>query len=101
MEETGKERAHDRVFVIKDIYLDGTMSCTSSDISESGLFVNTTQYFKTDDIVKVTIPIDNEKLTLKAEVKYCQQGIGIGIMFVDMDDMQKEKIKGFLESLMK
>lgn len=99
MKETGKERAHERVFVIKDIFLDGTMSCTSADMCESGLFVNTTQYFKAEDIVKVTIPLESEKITLKAEVKYCQRGIGIGIMFIDMDSKQKEKIKGFLDSL--
>ncbi|OGW32617.1 MAG: hypothetical protein A2X59_02175 [Nitrospirae bacterium GWC2_42_7] len=101
MKETGKERAHERVFFIKDISLDDTMSCTSSDICESGLFVNTTQFFKTADMVKVTIPLESEKITLKAEVKYCHQGIGIGIMFVDMDSKQKVKIKEFIESLMK
>ena len=99
--KTGKERAHERVFLIKDIFLDGTMPCISADICESGLFVSTMQYFKTDDIVKVTIPLENERLTLKAEVKYCHQGIGIGIMFIDMDDRQKEKIKEFINSLMK
>jgi hypothetical protein len=97
----GKERAHKRVSLIREIILDGTMSCTCADISESGLFVSTMQFFKTDDIVKVTIPLENEKMTIKAEVKYCHQGIGIGLMFIDMDNKQQAKIKEFIESLTK
>lgn len=101
MKNTGKERAHERVFLIKDISLDDTMSCTSADICENGLFVSTMQYFKMDDIVKVTIPLESEKITLKAEVKYCHQGIGIGIMFIDMNSEQREKIKEFIANLTK
>jgi hypothetical protein len=38
-------------------------------------------------------------VTVKAQVQYCQPGIGIGIEFVEMDDRQKAVIKELIEGL--
>lgn len=92
-------RKHERVPFREDMLIDGQKSCTSTDISEGGLFVSAIQYFVQGDVIEVSIPIKEEKITVKAEVKYCQQGIGMGIMFVDLNDEQKAKLRELIESI--
>lgn len=82
----------------EDILLDGTRLCTSMDISEGGLYVSAIQSFEQNSIIDVIIPFKGEKITFKAQVRYCQPGIGIGIKFVDLNDEQKEIIKELIES---
>ena len=40
-----------------------------------------------------------QKITVKAEVKYCQPGIGMGIAFIDLNDEQRAKIRELVESI--
>ena len=100
-EEKKDTRKHKRFPFIEDILVDGTKLCTSTDISEGGLFVSAIQYFEEGSVVEVTIPCGEEKITVKAQVKYCQQGIGAGIMFTDLTDEQSAKIKALVESIAK
>lgn len=92
-------RNHKRISLIEDILIDGTKLCRSTDISEGGLFVSAIQFFEEGNVVEVTIPFGEEKLTAKAQVMYYQPGIGMGLMFLDLKDEQKAKIKGFVESV--
>ena len=92
-------RKHKRFLYREDMLIDGTKSCTSTDISEGGVFVSAIQYFEQGDLIEVSIPLKGEKITVKAEVKYCQPGIGLGIMFVDLNDEQKARIRELIESI--
>lgn len=92
-------RKHKRISLLQDILIDGTTSSNITDISENGLFVCTLQYFEPDSIISVTLPLKDEKVTVKAQVKYCQHGIGIGIMFIDLNNEQKAKIKEFVTKI--
>jgi hypothetical protein len=85
----------------EDIMVDGTSLCTSTDISESGLFVSTLQYFEEGNVVEVSIPLREGKITVKVQVKYSQPGIGAGVMFIDLNDEQRAKIKELVESIAK
>lgn len=44
-------------------------------------------------MIDVKLPLKGDTLRLKAEVHYCQPGIGIGVRFIDLNDEQREKIK--------
>ena len=98
-EDFKTQRKHKRVPFREDMLIDGQKSCSSTDISEGGLFVSAIQYFEQGDVIEVSIPIKGEKITVKAQVKYCQQGIGMGIMFVDLNDEQKAKLRELIESI--
>jgi hypothetical protein len=98
---SAKGRQHRRLSFREDVLVDGTRLCTSTDISEGGLFVSAIQFFEEGSIVEVTIPFGQERITVKAQVKYCQTGIGIGIMFIDLDDEQKAKLKRLVASIAK
>jgi Tfp pilus assembly protein PilZ len=75
--------------------------CTSGDISEGGIFVSAIQYFEEGNVVELSIPVREGKITVKAQVKYAQPGIGAGVMFIDLNDEQRAKIKEVVENIAK
>lgn len=98
--QSGKERRkYERFPFREDILIDGTRLCTSMDISEGGLYVSSIQAFEENSIIDVTIPFKGEKLTFKAKIQYCQHGIGMGIMFINLTDEQKSRLKELIESI--
>jgi PilZ domain len=96
---TGEQRKYERFPFIADVVLDGSRRCTSSDISEGGIYISAILAFEEGAVIDVTIPFGEEELKVRGEVRHCQQGIGVGIMFVDLDDGQKEKIREMVEAV--
>jgi len=94
-----ERRGHKRLPFREDILVDGASLCTSMDISEAGLFVSAIQFFEENDVVEIAIPFKGEKITVRAQVKFSQQGIGAGMMFIDLNEEQKAKIKELVESI--
>ncbi len=92
-------RKHKRLPLREDILVDGAKQCTTGDISEGGLFISAIQFYEKNDVIDVTIPFKGKKITVKAKVRYCQSGIGFGIMFIDLSDEQKVIIKKLIENL--
>ena len=72
---------------INDMHL-----CTTFDISEGGLYVNTCQGLSQGLVVTVSMEHGGEKIEVKARVKHVEEGIGAGIMFIDLDDALRKKI---------
>lgn len=95
---TGEQRKYERVPFVADVVLDGSRRCTSSDISEGGIYISAIQSFEEGEVIDVTIPSGQEELKVKGEVRHYQHGIGIGIMFVELNDAQKEKILKLVEA---
>ncbi len=92
-------RKHNRFPFRKDITIDGAKLCSSMDISEGGLYISAMQYFEENSIIDISIPLKEDELTVKAQVKYCQQGMGMGIMFIDLNDKQRAKVKKLIENV--
>jgi CheY-like chemotaxis protein len=100
MNENRREcRKHERFPFREDILIDGSRMCTSMDISEEGLYVSSIQSYVENDVIELTIPFREKKLTVKARVRYCQPGIGMGIMFIDLKDQQRAGIRELIGSL--
>ncbi len=94
-----ERRKSERLPFREDVVVDGAKMCTSTDISEGGLFLSAIQMFEPDDIIEVTIPLGEEKITVKAKVRYNQPGIGIGVMFIDLANGQKALIREFITNI--
>jgi hypothetical protein len=94
-----ERRRHTRHPFREDIVIDGTRMCTCSDISEGGLYVSAIQHFEEKGVIEVSIPFREDKITVKAQVQYCEPGIGMGIMFVELNDDQKALLKELIESI--
>ena len=50
-------------------------------------------------MIDLIIPMKGEKITPKAQVKYCQPGIGVGLAFANLNDEQGAKIKELVDSI--
>jgi CheY-like chemotaxis protein len=99
-DKNAQEKRKDTRFPFReDILVDGSKMCASTDISEGGLYISGIQHYENNSVVNVTIPFEEEKLTLKAQIKYCQPGIGMGVMFIDLNDEQRTKIKALIRNI--
>jgi hypothetical protein len=99
-DQYGEERRKSQRFPFReDILIDGAKLCTSNEISEGGLFVSAIQIFEEGEVIDVTIPLGGEQITVKGQVKYCQPGIGMGVMFYKLDDEQKNRIKKLVDRI--
>ena len=94
-----EQRRYDRFPFCEDIIIDGTKMCTSMDICEGGLYVSAIQVFEKNSIVDLAIPFKGAKVMFKAQVQYCQPGIGMGIRFVDMGENQKAAVRELIEGI--
>ncbi len=94
-----ERRQNERLPFREDLIVDGAKLCTSSDISEGGLFISAIQIFEPEDVIEVTMPIGNDKITVKAKVRYSQPGIGVGVMFIELGPEQKARIKEFVANI--
>ena len=100
MSQLSKEqRKYERFSFREDITIDGTKMCTSMDICEGGLYVSAIQFFEKNSLVDIAIPFKGGKVALKAQVRYCQPGIGMGIRFVDVSDNQKAAIRELINGI--
>ena len=100
-EDKKDRREYERFLFREDILIDGARMCTSMDISEIGLYISAMQSYENNSVIDITIPFKGGKLTVKARVRHCQPGIGMGFMFVDLNAEQRAKIKELIESLIK
>jgi hypothetical protein len=96
-----ERRKYERFLFREDILIDGARMCTSMDISEIGLYISTIQSYENNSVINITIPFRGDKLTVKARVRHCQPGIGMGFIFVDLNAEQRAKIKELIESIIK
>jgi hypothetical protein len=91
--ERKRQRKQERIPCNILLKINDSLLCNSFDISEGGMYILTDQSFKPGTAIKISLLFRNEVLDAKAKVKYCHDGVGIGIMFIDLDDKQKAKLK--------
>ena len=91
-------RTHKRAPFLKDILIDDKILLRAIDISEGGLYVHTGRSFIPGNIVDITLPLKDIKLTVKANIQHNQSGVGMGLKFVDLTEEQKDMIKKYIES---
>jgi hypothetical protein len=81
----------------EDILIEGVVKCTSIDISEGGIYFSTIQHFEQNSIINVTIHFDGKNITVKGQVQYSDQRIGMGIKFIDLTAQQRAEINKIIE----
>ena len=93
-----ERRKFERVPFREDILIDGMTKCVGIDISEGGLYVCTVQLFEEQSVIDVTLPLKDDTIRAKAQVQYCQPGIGIGVKFIDLNDEERENIRELINA---
>lgn len=97
--EAEKERRKSERFPFRQDVLIDEVPCASSDISEDGLYVCMMQPLEKDSICNVTIPLKGKKITVKARTLYSHPGIGMGLIFIDLNDKQRLMIRKLIKSI--
>ena len=72
------------------------------DISPRGMFIHIPQHFPEGAVLKLEFRLSSSGHTVKvrAEVRYCLAGVGIGVEFVDISLEDEQAIAGEIEPLM-
>ncbi len=99
MDSQDERRYYRRYPFTENILIDGMKICRSTDISEGGIFVTAIQHFEENELIDITIPFKDCTTKLKGRVRYYQFGIGMGIMFVDLTDEQREQLMKIIEDI--
>jgi CheY-like chemotaxis protein len=97
----GNMRKHKRIKFKKKVLVDNQIMVEALDISESGLFLHTGRSFEDGSTVQLGIPSVSGKfdLVVKAIVRHNHRGIGMGLQFVDVDDVTEVKLEKLIASL--
>jgi len=98
-ESSKRNRKQERIVCNLDIVIDGSLICKAFDISEGGLFVYTDLCIEPGSVVNLSLGSGTEKIEIKARVKHMQTGVGMGLRFIDLDDVLKTKIKKLINDI--
>ena len=99
-EEKQEQRKQQRIPITGKLLVDVRKDFQCIDISEGGLYLSTGNIFAENSFFDVTIPFRTKKVTVKAQIRHFQPGIGVGIEFVNVSDSQRAIIKEIIESIM-
>lgn len=97
--ERKRKRVQDRLPCNVEVLLDDTTVCSAFDISEGGIYVRTSKAFAAGSTMKISLYFRGEIMDIKARVKYCHEGVGLGLMFIDLDNALKMKIRDFIKDI--
>ena len=78
------------------------MEVRAPDISPKGMFIHIPRQFPEGAVIKVDFYLSRSghRVQARAEVRYCLAGVGIGVEFVDMAELDRDAIENEINSLM-
>jgi len=76
-------------------------SIRSPDISARGMFIHIPTYFPEGAVLKLEFILtrSGHAVHARGEVRYCLQGVGIGVEFVDISPEDQQAIEGEVRAL--
>jgi CheY-like chemotaxis protein len=97
MDNTAKKehRKRKRIPFDKEITLAYMMErkVKAIDLSQGGLYVHTEYTLKTGTMVEIFLPLKNREIKIKAKVMHEQQGVGMGLKFMEIDETQRAQLE--------
>lgn len=65
------------------------------DLSSTGMFINTVRSYPEGSVLKVRFVLENSgvEVQARAEVRYCLNGVGVGVEFVDISQESRSAIE--------
>lgn len=94
-----ERRKHKRVSIFQEMYFGDRSVRRMDDISEQGMFIATPDVFMIGSVLDLKFRLfnDDQPITVKAEVRYVQEGVGMGVHFTDLKTEDRERIKKFIK----
>lgn len=90
-------RLFPRVSFSGRVMINETIYAKSVDISESGMFLLTTQPFPEGTSIMLSFPIGNGTVVAQAKVRYSVPNAGIGLLFSELAEKHRTLIREFVE----
>ena len=89
-------RLYPRVSFSGMVMINETVSSKSVDISESGMFLLTSQTFPENTSIKLSFPIGNGVVSVQALVRYFVPYAGIGLLFKELSEEHRALIRAYV-----
>ena len=98
-EKGSERRKYKRVTIIQEMFFGDRGVRKMDDISEQGMFIATPDVFMKGSILDLKFRLFNQDqpISVKAEVRYIQEGVGMGVRFMNLKPADRERIKKFVE----
>jgi len=94
-----EKRKQKRVILQRPVLINKGIKVMGLDLSEGGIYVHTGRHFSPGSIVDVKLPLGQTNIELKARVRHSQEGVGMGLMFVDMGSREKDALRALINQL--
>jgi len=78
------------------VMINKTMAVRCVDISEGGMFLLTGRTFRGGDTLSLQFDVFHALITTEAEVQFIVEGVGMGVMFRNMPETDREQIARFV-----
>lgn len=92
------ERKKKRVFLNREVMINGAVYAQALDISEDGMYLYTTADFAPKAVLDLDFSIGEEQVKAKAAILHSEPGIGIGVQFRNISPAGRMAVKKFLAS---
>ncbi|MCR4286618.1 MAG: response regulator [Deltaproteobacteria bacterium] len=94
-----KDRRQVRLLLKKDVLINNTVRGYALDMSEGGMFIYTHVPVPKGQLIELRFALKQGEppVVLKAEVRFLQEGVGLGVIFTDADEPAKERLRKFIE----
>ena len=94
-----ERRKYRRVTIVQEILFGDRLTRKMDDISEEGMFIATPEAFMQGSVLDLKFRLfnDDRHISVKAEVRYIQKGVGMGVRFKDLKAEDRRRIKKFIE----
>lgn len=86
-----------RESISREVLINNILTGYALDISAEGMYINVIAEIKAGTPVTVNLNADGLPLVVKAIVRHSQPGVGIGIKFVGLSEVQEDRIDDFIE----
>lgn len=99
MEVDTKNRKQIRLLVKKEVLINNAVKGYALDISEGGMFIYTQIPFPKGRLLDLSFTFAEGLAPLRpqARVQFVQEGVGVGVVFINTSQVDRERLKRFIE----
>lgn len=92
-----EQREKKRVLIQESVLINGIIRANALDISEEGMYINTQAEFVSGAVLALSFKLKDKAVNVKAHVQHVQQGIGMGVRFINLSPETYAIIKSFVD----
>ena len=94
-----ERRKSTRVTIFQEMFFGGKSSRRADDISAEGMFISTPETFMKGSVIDLKFRLlnANSPISVKGEVRFVDEGVGMGIRFIDLRPEDRQQIENLIK----